>query len=35
MDKPGQTTFFEAGFEAFRKPTRRVRFIAEMDWVVL
>jgi len=34
MNKPSQTTFAAAGFEAFRKPTRRERFLAEMDRAV-
>lgn len=34
MNKPSQSTFAPSGFEAFRKPTRRERFLAEMDRVV-
>ena len=34
MNKPSQTTFAATGFEAFRKPTRRERFLTEMDRVV-
>jgi IS5 family transposase len=34
MKKPGQMTFAPSGFEAYRKPTRRERFLAEMDRVV-
>ena len=34
MKKPSQSSFAAAGFEAFRKPTRRERFLAEMDRVV-
>lgn len=34
MNKPMQATFATAGFEAFRKPTRRQKFLAEMDRVV-
>jgi IS5 family transposase len=34
MNKPTQTTFAAAGFEAYRKVTRRERFLAEMDRVV-
>lgn len=34
MTKPMQATFAESGFEAYRKTTRRDRFLAEMDCVV-
>jgi IS5 family transposase len=34
MDKPSQMTFAPSGFEAYRKPTRREKFLAEMDRVV-
>ncbi len=34
MNKPSQTTFAPAGFEAYRKPTRREKFLTEMDRVV-
>lgn len=34
MNKPTQTTFATAGFEAYRKVTRREKFLAEMDRVV-
>ncbi len=34
MKKPSQMTFTPTGFEAFRKPTRRERFLDEMDRVV-
>ena len=34
MKKPSQSSFAPAGFEAYRKPTRRERFLAEMDRVV-
>ena len=34
MNKPSQRTFAAAGFEAYRKPTRREKFLAEMDRVV-
>lgn len=34
MKKPTQTTFAASGFEAYRKPTRRERFLAEMERVV-
>jgi len=34
MKKPGQMTFTPSGFEAYRKPTRRERFLAEMNRVV-
>jgi IS5 family transposase len=34
MNKPTQSTFAPAGFEAFRKVTRREKFLAEMDRVV-
>jgi IS5 family transposase len=34
MNKPSQTTFAPTGFEAYRKPTRRERFLAEMEQVV-
>jgi IS5 family transposase len=34
MNKPTQTTFATAGFEAYRKATRRERFLAEMDQVM-
>jgi transposase, IS5 family len=34
MKKPTQPTFAAAGFEAFRKPTRRERFLGEMERVV-
>jgi len=34
MKKPSQTTFAPTGFEAYRKPTRRERFLAEMEQVV-
>lgn len=34
MKKPSQSTFAPAGFEAFRKVTRREKFLAEMDRVV-
>jgi len=34
MKKPSQMTFTPTGFEAYRKPTRRERFLAEMDRVV-
>lgn len=34
MKKPTQATFAAAGFEAYRKPTRRERFLAEMERVV-
>jgi len=34
MKKPTQSTFAPAGFEAFRKVTRREKFLAEMDRVV-
>jgi IS5 family transposase len=34
MNKPTQTTFATAGFEAFRKQTRRELFLAEMEQVV-
>ena len=29
-----QTTFAEAGFEAYYKPTRRERFLTDLDQVV-
>lgn len=32
--RPQQTTFAEAGFEAYYKPTRREQFLADMDRVV-
>ena len=32
--RPPQTTFAEAGFEAYYKPTRREQFLTEMDRVV-
>ena len=32
--RPPQTTFAEAGFEAYYKPTRRERFLTDMDQVV-
>jgi IS5 family transposase len=34
MNKPTQRTFATAGFEAFRKPTRREKFLGEMEQVV-
>lgn len=34
MNKPTQTTFATTGFEAYRKVTRREKFLAEMDRVV-
>ncbi len=34
MKKPRQMTFTPTGFEAYRKPTRRERFLAEMERVV-
>jgi IS5 family transposase len=34
MKQPTQPTFAASGFEAFRKPTRRERFLGEMDRVV-
>jgi transposase, IS5 family len=34
MNKPMQATFSESGFEAYRKTTRRERFLAEMERVV-
>ena len=34
MKKPTQATFATAGFEAYHKPTRRERFLAEMERVV-
>lgn len=34
INKPSQSTFAAAGFEAFRKVTRREKFLAEMDRVV-
>lgn len=34
MKKPTQATFAGGGFEAYRKPTRREVFLAEMDRVV-
>jgi len=34
MKKPTQTTFATAGFEAYHKPTRRERFLGEMERVV-
>lgn len=34
MNKPTQSTFATAGFEAYRKVTRRERFLSEMDRVV-
>ena len=34
MKKPTQATFAGTGFEAYRKPTRRELFLAEMDRVV-
>lgn len=34
MNKPTQSSFATAGFEAYRKVTRRERFLAEMDRVV-
>ena len=34
MKKPSQMTFTPREFEAYRKPTRRERFLAEMDRVV-
>ena len=34
MKKPSQMTFTPTGFEAYRKPTRREKFLAEMDQVV-
>ncbi|MGH2375730.1 MAG: IS5 family transposase [bacterium] len=34
MKKPSQMTLTPTGFEAYRKPTRRERFLAEMDRVV-
>lgn len=35
MKKPRQATFAESGFERHRKVTRREKFLAEMDQVVL
>jgi IS5 family transposase len=32
--RPKQETFAEAGFERYRKATRREQFLAEMDWVM-
>ena len=34
MKKPTQATFAASGFETYRKPTRRERFLAEMERVV-
>jgi IS5 family transposase len=34
MKKPSQMTFSPSGLEAYRKPTRREKFLAEMDRVV-
>jgi transposase, IS5 family len=34
MKKPSQMTFAPSGFEAYRKPTRREKFLGEMDRVV-
>ena len=34
MNKPRQATFAESGFEVYRKPTRREKFLADMERVV-